>query len=219
VMGFPPLRIALTNDFELIVAGLAHMLEPFSDRVVVADLPLRGAPVSTPVDLALFDTFGHVSSGHSETLRLLRDPNVGKVAIFTWEFDEAIVRRALEAGVAGYLGKNLGAAELVSAFERIAAGERVVSADPATDRHAPPGRRWPGRDVGLSERESEVLILIAEGLSNVEIAEALHISVNSVKSHVRNGYRKLNVQTRAQAVRAVLDRAMVRRALPEASAS
>ncbi|MGD9705245.1 MAG: DNA-binding response regulator [Acidimicrobiia bacterium] len=207
----PPARVALTNDFELVVAGLARMLEPFADRVVVVDVPLRGAPVSVPVDVAMFDTFGHPNSGYDEILRLRSDPNVAHVAVFTWEFESQVVQRALEMGVTGYLGKNLTAEQLVDALERVARGERVVTESPATDRHAPPGRRWPGREAGLSERESEVLILIAEGLSNIEIGEALHVSVNSVKSHIRNGYRKLGVRTRAQAVRAVLERAMVRR--------
>ena len=68
-----------------------------------------------------------------------------------------------------------------------------------------------GPSLPLSERESEVLVLIAEGLSNIDIARCLSISPNSVKAHIRSGYRKLGVATRAQAVRAVLDRNMVRR--------
>ncbi|HEY5860293.1 MAG TPA: response regulator transcription factor [Actinomycetota bacterium] len=208
-----PVRVAVTNDFELVVAGLARMLEPFAERVSVVAQPVRGAPVPSPVDVALFDTFGHPNSGYDEILRLRADPNVERVAVFTWDFDPKFLDRALGMGVTGYLGKNLSAAELVDALERVAAGERVVTTNPATDRHAPPGRSWPGRETGLSERESEVLILIAEGLSNVEIATALHISVNSVKSHVRNGYRKLGVRTRAQAVRTVLERSMIRRSM------
>ena len=210
-----PMRVALINDFELVVAGLARLLEPFAQQVTVVDEPLRGAKVSEPVDLALFDTFGHPGSGLDEINRLRADTNVARIAVFTWEFEHGVVARAMSAGVAGYLSKNLSANALVDSMLRIGAGEVVISDDPITDRHSTAGRDWPGKPYELSERESEVLVLIAEGLSNTEIAATLYLSPNSVKTHIRNAYRKLEVTTRAQAVRAVLERHMTRRsALP-----
>ncbi len=210
-----PMRVALTNDFELVVAGLARLLEPFAQQVTVVDEPLRGAKVAEPVDLALFDTFGHPGSGLDEINRLRADTNVARIAVFTWQFEHGVVARAMSAGVAGYLSKNLSANALVDSMLRIGAGEVVISDDPITDRHSTAGRDWPGKLYELSERESEVLVLIAEGLSNTEIAATLYLSPNSVKTHIRNAYRKLEVTTRAQAVRAVLERHMTRRsALP-----
>ena len=206
-----PIRVALTNDFELVVAGLAHMLDAFDDRVVVLDTAIQGDSVDRRVDVALFDTFGHVSSGMDEIERLVKEPDVHRVAVFTWQFEPALVDRALAKGCTGYLSKALDAEQLVSALERVARGHQLVSEDPMLDRHTSPDRNWPGRRDGLSERESEVLVLIAEGLSNLDIAQSLSISPNSVKAHIRSGYRKLGVATRAQAVRAVLDRNMVRR--------
>jgi len=146
-----------------------------------------------------------------EIERLVKDTDVHRVAVFTWQFEPALVDRALAMGCTGYLSKALDAEQLVSALERVARGHQVVSEDPMLDRHTSPERGWPGRADGLSERESEVLVLIAEGLSNLDIARSLSISPNSVKAHIRSGYRKLGVATRAQAVRAVLDRNMVRR--------
>jgi DNA-binding NarL/FixJ family response regulator len=206
-----PIRVALANDFELVVAGLARMLEGFAARVQVVDMSVRGEALDDHVDVALSDTFGHVGGGIDQVEELVRRPEVTRVAVFTWQFDPSFVERALALGCTGYLSKALDAEALVTALEQIAKGHRVVSADPLLDRHTDSHRGWPGREEGLSERESEVLILIAEGLSNLDIARALGISPNSVKAHIRSGYRKLNVATRAQAVRAVLDRHMVRR--------
>ncbi|MGZ6999181.1 MAG: helix-turn-helix transcriptional regulator [Acidimicrobiia bacterium] len=206
-----PVRTALTNDFELVVAGLARMLAPYADRVQIVDLSVRGEGVDRRVDVALFDTFGHPGNGIEQVRRLVADPDVGRVALFTWQFDPVIVDRMTALGCTGYLSKALDASALVGALERIASGHRVVSVDPMLDRHTDGLRDWPGRADGLSGRESEVLVLIAEGLSNLDIAEALFLSPNSIKSHIRAAYRKLGVTTRAQAVRAVLDRGMVRR--------
>jgi DNA-binding NarL/FixJ family response regulator len=204
-----PVRVALTNDFEVVVAGLRQMLAPF-DRIRVVDTAVDGDGVDRRVDVALFDTFGHPTRGLDEIERLVHDRRVARVAVYTWQFDAALVDRALAAGVSGYLSKALDAETLALAIQRVAAGHRVVSDDPVLDRHTDPSRAWPGRDLRLSERESEVLVLIAEGLSNLEIAGSLAISPNSVKTHVRHAYRKLGVSTRAQAVRAVVDHRMVR---------
>jgi two-component system, NarL family, response regulator LiaR len=194
-----------------VVAGLAALLLPYSEQIQVVDMPIRGDSVAAPVDIALFDTFGHPNNGSDEIHRLNVDRNVDRIAIFTWQFDSASVASALQAGVRGYLGKNMSADQLVDSLQRIDAGELVVSEDPLTDHTSSPKRDWPGKSFALSEREAEVLVLVAEGLSNAEIAKRLFISPNSLKTHIRNGYRKLNVATRSQAVRAVLDRNMIRR--------
>jgi DNA-binding NarL/FixJ family response regulator len=206
-----PVRVALTNDFELVVAGLTRMLDGFDGRIDVVDTSVQGEGINRRVDVALFDTFGHAGNGLDEITRLVKEPDVHRVAVFTWQFEQSLVDRALAMGCTGYLSKALDAEQLVNALERVARGHQVVSDDPLLDRHTSPDRSWPGRPDGLSERESEVLVLIAEGLSNLEIAGSLSISPNSVKAHIRSGYRKLGVATRAQAVRAVLDRNMVRR--------
>jgi DNA-binding NarL/FixJ family response regulator len=206
-----PIRVALTNDFELVVAGLACMLDAFPERITVMDTSVDGEAVGRRVDVALFDTFGHANGGLDEIERLVAEPTVHRVAVFTWQFDPALVDRALAIGCTGYLSKALGADQLVTALEQVARGHQVVSENPMLDRHTNPNRGWPGRAAGLSEREGEVLVLIAEGLSNLEISRSLRISPNSVKAHIRSGYRKLGVRTRAQAVRAVLEHAMVRR--------
>jgi DNA-binding NarL/FixJ family response regulator len=206
-----PIRVAITNDFELVVAGLTRMLDEFDDRIAVVDTSIQGDGVDRRVDVALFDTFGHAGSGLDEIRRLVDEPAVRRVAVFTWQFDAGFVDRALALGCTGYLSKALNRQALVDALVQVARGHQIVSDDPLLDRHTDAERGWPGRSDGVSERESEILVLIAEGLSNVDIAQSLNISPNSVKAHIRSGYRKLGVATRAQAVRAVLERDMVRR--------
>lgn len=210
-----PVDVALANDFELVVVGLARLLAPFDDRVRVRDVVVRGEPVAERVDVVLFDVFAHPDLGYADLGPLVADPKIGHLAVFTWRVDAATVERGFDLGVGGYLAKNLTALELVDGIERVAAGERVVAGHGRADHHTT-GRDWPGRAEGLSERESEVVILIAEGYSNAEIAEALYLSVNSVKTHIRSAYRKLAVERRSQAVRKVMDLGLARRAVDRA---
>jgi DNA-binding NarL/FixJ family response regulator len=205
-----PVQVALANDFEIVVLGLARLLEPYATRVKVVDVVVREQPLHTEVDVVLFDVFAHLNLGFDNIKALVDDPNVAHVAIFTWQLDAEHVRQATAMGVTGYLAKNLTSDELVDALERVAAGEHVVAGHPAADRHST-DRDWPGHAQGLTERESEIIILIAEGHTNAEIAAALHLSPNSVKTHIRSAYRKLRVERRAQAVRTALDLGIARR--------
>jgi DNA-binding NarL/FixJ family response regulator len=211
-MPMTPRDVALANDFEIVVLGLAHLLEPFADRVRVVDVVVRGEPLARPVDVVLFDVFGHTDLGYGDLKALLEDPNAKHLAVFSWNLDQEIVTRGFALGVAGYLAKNLTAEELVDGIERIARGEQIVAGHPDGD-YRPTGRDWPGRAQGLSERESEILILIAEGHTNAEIASSLHLSENSIKTHIRSAYRKLAVKRRSQAVRVALDLGIARRSL------
>ncbi|MGI9155941.1 MAG: response regulator transcription factor, partial [Marmoricola sp.] len=91
--------------------------------------------------------------------------------------------------------------ELVAALQKIHAGETVVSrveGSETPDAYRP--GEWPGREQGLSEREAEIIALIAQGLSNQEIADQAYLSINTVKSYIRSSYRKMGVTTRSRAV-------------------
>jgi DNA-binding NarL/FixJ family response regulator len=208
-----PVRVALANDFEIVVLGLARLLRPYEDQIHVVDVVVRGEPVSNPVDVVLFDVFAHPDLGLHDLSALINDPHVAHLAVFTWQLDEVTVRRGFDEGVSGYVAKNLSAPELVEGIQRIAAGEQIIVGHTSTARHTPSTRDWPGHAEGLSERESEIIILIAEGHTNADIAASLYLSPNSVKTHVRNAYRKLAVTRRAQAVRTALDLGIARRAV------
>lgn len=191
-----PLTLAAVNDYEVVVQGLAAMLRRYQHRVEVVELDSQLA-VSRPVDIALYDTFGQPQGDGDAVAELLRNDNISKLVVYTWNFQPDLVEASLALGVHGYLSKTMGAAEMVDALERVHGGERVVSAPPG---HAPIAGDWPGREEGLTPREAEVLALITQGLSNNTIAAQTHLSINSVKSYIRTAYRKIGVTSRSQAV-------------------
>jgi NarL family two-component system response regulator LiaR len=195
-MGAEPIRVAVVNDYEIVVAGVAAMLAQHHDRVRVVELD-SGLPVMSDVDVILYDTFGQVQ-GDGVDLEDLVNGSDAKVAIFSWNTQPELVERAIARGARGYLSKELNAEEMVSGIERVHAGEVV------TPSSGEPSKResglWPGRDFGLTAREAEVLALITQGLSNQEIAERSYLSINSVKTYIRTAYRKIGVTRRAQAV-------------------
>ncbi|HEX5090455.1 MAG TPA: response regulator transcription factor [Nocardioides sp.] len=192
-----PVRVAIVNDYELVVVGVAALLQPYRDRVEVVELDAN-LPVLRDVDVVLYDTFGQVQ-GRSINVIALRDGGNAKVAVYSWNLHHELVQESLDAGADGYISKGLDADELVEALERIHAGERLVpsgggSVTPKTDA------AYPGKDQGLTVRESEIIALITQGLSNREIAERSYLSINSVKTYIRTAYRKMGVERRAQAV-------------------
>ena len=191
------LRIAIANDYEIVVEGLAQMLRPFGDRVRVVET-VANEPVSQDVDIVLYDNFGQSHHKGLDLDVLLSEARARHLVIYTWHIDPALVDIALDIGATGYLPKNLTADELVSALERINAGEVVA---PETSPDPQPGSGdWPGRTFGLSERESEIIALITQGLTNEQIADRAYLSINTVKSYIRTAYRKMGVRSRSQAV-------------------
>ena len=199
-------HVALVNDYELVLRGLAEMLDPFRDRVRVVELDVDKNP-QHQVDLALFDTYGHPRNGIDRVRELADDPRVGALVVYTWSIDHQQVEASVAAGARGVLAKSETAEALVHALFAIDGGEVVVS--PVF--HRPRGYTWPGQDMGLTARESEVAAFLAQGLSNREMAEALSISEHTVKSHLKAIFQKTGVASRAQAVARISDDSGFRR--------
>jgi DNA-binding NarL/FixJ family response regulator len=193
----PPLRLALVDDYEVVLVGLAHMFAAYRDRVEVVEID-AGSPVSTHVDVALFDTFAQREADGPELDVLVANGHADHVVVYTWSFDEQLIEIALRKGASGYLSKTLTASELVVALEQICDGEIVVRR-PAAGRRATVGLDWPGRTEGLTDREAEVIALITQGKTNAEIAAITFLSLNTVKGYVRNAFRKLGVRSRTEA--------------------
>lgn len=191
------IRVALVNDDEVVVRGLDAMLRHYADRVQVVELNASKG-VASDVDIALYDTFGMGQGNGPAVSRLVANPRVSTVCVYTWNFQPWLARAAIEQGVRGYLSKSLPARHLVEAMEAVHHGRTIVS--PANGRHPTVGGDWPGREEGLTAREAEVLALITSGLSNQEIAERTQLSVNSIKSYIRSCYRKIDVDSRSKAV-------------------
>jgi NarL family two-component system response regulator LiaR len=194
-----PIRIAIVNDYEIVVEGLAAVLAPYRDRIEVVELDSR-MPVISDVDVLLYDTFGQVQ-GDAVDLDDLVQGGEARVVIFSWNVQQDLVERAVGRGAAGYVSKSITAEELVKAIERVHAGDVVIMPieSPGLDETTL-NPVWPGVDHGLSAREAEVVALITQGLSNQEIAVRCYLSINSVKTYVRTAYRKMGVTRRSQAV-------------------
>jgi len=192
-----PVRLAIANDYEVIVRGLAAMLEPYGDRIHIVEL-LVDEDVGQPVDVVLYDVFGSGEVHTGDIAQIVGQPHVGSVAVYTANFDQHLVDTALASGVSGYLSKGLTGKELADAVERLAEGETVVEYAPLRESDDEP-RRWPGRTHDMTEREAEVLALITQGYENEVIAERLYISPNTLKSRIRNLYRKMGFENRVQA--------------------
>lgn len=196
-LGVSPVSVAAVNDFELVVEGLAAMLGRFEDRVVVRDAIVVGEPLTARVDVALYDMYARGRDSLKIVELLASDSQVGAVALYSIEMDRRLMSDATRAGASGFVSKGLGAVDVVTALERIAAGEYVE----ASARRGVPnsGLLWPGKSLGLSARESEVLALVAAGFTNPEIARKLFVGVETVKTHVRSVYSKLGLSGRVDA--------------------
>lgn len=192
------IRVALVNDYELVVRGLHAMLEPFADRVVVVEHTTEATP-ETPADVALFDTFAARRDALERAQQMIDGGAVRHVVLFTWDAPEGFLERAGEIGVDGVISKTSTAAELVDALERVAAGERVGLGTVVK------GERSRQNGVDLTAREQEVLALLALGKSNAEIAHELFLSVDTIKTHVRRVFTKLGVNNRTQAAMRAVD--------------
>lgn len=192
-----PLRLALVDDYEIVLRGLARMFETYADRIQVVDLEI-GRPVQVDVDVALIDTFAQPEADGTDIAALVKNRHTRRVAVFTWTFSQQLIDSAIGQGASGYLAKSLTAEALVESLERVAAGEVVVS-DPPPRARGTVGLEWPGRVEGLSEREAEMLALITQGKSNAEIARISYLSPHTVKSYLRDLYRKLDVRNRTEA--------------------
>lgn len=193
-----PITVALVDDYDVVLLGVAHMFDQYRDRIVIAEIDAN-KPLSDTVDIALYDSFAQPESDHDEIGLLVKSPQARRVVVYTWNFHPDLIESARRHGAHGYLSKTLPARDLVAALEAVHAGELVVSEPPPRARTTS-GLNWPGRREGLTDREAEILALITQGKSNAEVAALSYLSPNTVKSYIRSIYRKINVSSRTQAV-------------------
>lgn len=193
-----PILIALVNDYDVVLTGVAHMFDGYTDRIVIAELDANEG-VDDVVDIVLYDNFAQPESDRDELSTLVANPRARRVVVYTWNFHPHLIENARRQGAQGYLSKTLPAKDLVAALEKIHAGESVTSDPPSRARSAA-GLDWPGRREGLTDRESEILALITQGMSNAEVSSLTYLSPNTVKSYIRSIYRKIDVASRTQAV-------------------
>jgi DNA-binding NarL/FixJ family response regulator len=185
------ISVAVITDYDLVVREVESMLAPFDDRVRVIG-PELGSPPEQSADVALFDTFAGRRRTLARAAEMVRVGTAEHVVLYTWDAAPEFVRAARDAGASGVLLKTRSGELLVDSLERIASGEKL-GLEPGNGLEPGP------RVVELSDRESEVLALIALGLTNAEIADELYLSIETVKTYVKRLYAKLGVHNRAQA--------------------
>jgi DNA-binding NarL/FixJ family response regulator len=210
----PPVRVVLVNDEQIIVDGLRTMLARHRDQVkvvgrVLATDDLAKTLPELEAEVVLVDLHIQGASGLELAVRLLADDPPFKLVIFTDDTEERRLFEALRLGDSGYLLKSLSGIQLADHLVRVAEGQVVVDPTIAT-RIALRGAQfggaemWPGSQLSLSQRESQVLALLVEGLSNRLIAAQLVVGEETVKTHLRSIYRKLGVNDRSHAVSTVM---------------
>jgi DNA-binding NarL/FixJ family response regulator len=149
--------------------------------------------------VALYDTFAQPEPDDEDVSRLVGNPRNRHVAVFTWKLNQHLIDAAVRRGATGYFAKSMAATDLVAGIETVAAGGTFIC---PPRRHVPsaPGLDWPGRDLGLTDRESEILALITQRKSNADIAVLTYLSTNTIKTHIRTLYAKIGAANRVDAV-------------------
>jgi two-component system, NarL family, response regulator LiaR len=179
---------------------VAALLDKHPDVKVVDTQTGGNGTLHTRVDVALFDTFGQRKLGLDRIKQLADDDRVGAVAVYSFSASEPLIAEALRAGANGFLFKGLTGPELAEAVIRIGKGETVVAGEPGSKSRKKASAAWPGQEQGLTARQSEILALLAEGLTAAAVGEALFLSENTVKTHIAQILRRLGASNRAQAI-------------------
>jgi len=203
-IGAPVIRVLVVDDHEVLASSLARVLDEEPDLVsvgVAGTLERARAMIATTApDVVLLDhrlPDGDGVAAISE-LRALR-PSI-KVVVLTASAADHVLVAAIEAGASGFVSKTRSLGEVTSAVRAAATGEAVISPELLArllPRLSPSGRP---RHQELTEREREVLGLVADGLSNAAIAERLVVSVHTVRNHVANLSAKLGAHSKLEAL-------------------
>ena len=205
-----PIRVMLVDDHDMVRRGLSVFLKVKADLELVGEAgngqeALRLCEKARP-DVVLMDLVMPEMDGTTAT-RLIRErwPQVQVIALTSFQ-EKKLVQEALQAGAISYLLKNVSADDLAEAIRAAHAGRSTLAPE-ATQALIESDRQEP--DYGLTPREQEVLALLAEGLTNPEIAERLVISHSTARTHVSHILSKLDVSNRAEAVALALRRELV----------
>jgi DNA-binding NarL/FixJ family response regulator len=200
------IRTLLVDDHELVRQGIAAMLQNAGDVQVVAEArtgreALEVARRELP-DVVLMDVKMPDMDGLEATRKIKEERPRTAVVMLTMHDNPSYLRDAVRAGAAGYLLKDVSQEELIDAIRQVATGGAFIESQMLKgmlSEMKPSGGATPPAAKNLTKREREILTLVAEGMSNREIAERLVLSPETVKSHVAAILEKLNVSDRTQA--------------------
>jgi DNA-binding NarL/FixJ family response regulator len=225
------IRVGIADDQALIRGSFGVLINSAPDLTVVGEagtgteavaLGMRERPQVMLMDIRMPDM-----DGIEATSRLTAPDGAGeavKVLILTTFGEDEYVYAALRAGASGFLLKDTPPAELLAAIRVVSAGDALIAPSLTRRlidefaRRPQPGRRpahgWPSPLDGVTDREREVLSLIARGLTNAELAEALHVSLTTAKTHVSRLLTKLNARDRVQLVIVAYESGLIRPGTP-----
>jgi DNA-binding NarL/FixJ family response regulator len=217
------IRVLLADDQTLIRAGFKVLVDSAADLEVVGEATTGREAValarSLRADVVLMDIRMPELDGIEATRLITADEDLAGVRVLiltTFEIDENVLR-ALRAGASGFLSKGVEPADLLDAIRLVAAGEALLSPKATRsliarflDQPEPGALPAPARLDVLTDREREVLALVAAGLSNDEIAERLYVSPLTAKTHVNRAMTKLGARDRAQLVVVAYQSGLVR---------
>jgi two-component system NarL family response regulator len=205
----PAIRVLVVDDQELFRRGLTMLLSVEPDITIVGEAgdgaTAAGLAAATAPDIVLMDVRMPKLSGIEAITAVRNAAPAARIVMLTVSDEEADLYEAIKGGASGYLLKDASTDEVAQAVRVVADGQSLISPSMAmklldefkqmsrTDRSQPTTPR-------LTERELEVLRLVAQGLNNREIAKQLFISENTVKNHVRNILEKLQLHSRMEAV-------------------
>jgi DNA-binding NarL/FixJ family response regulator len=205
------ISVLIADDQALVRGGLRMIIDAQHDMHVVGEAENGAEAVATTEqiqpDVVLMDIRMPELDGIAATRRLAdRGPAKTRVLMLTTFDEDQLVYEAMRAGASGFLLKSAPPARLAEAIRIIAAGDALLAPSITRRlvedfvRRPPPGKEAPGELTELTDREREVLALVARGLSNAEIAAELVVSEATVKTHVNHVLGKLNLRDRVQAV-------------------
>lgn len=215
-----PARVVVADDQTVVREGIVMLLGLLPGIEVVGSAGDGDEAVKLVAelgpDVVLMDLRMPRCDGVEATRRIRSDHPETQVVILTTYADDESLFPALRAGARGYLTKDAGGDEIVRAVESVLSGDAGLS--PSIQRRLlerlsePESRPAAAAEApdGLTARECEVLVLIAEGLTNQDIARRLHVSTATVKTHINNLFAKTGLKDRAQAVRYAYAKGLVR---------
>ena len=208
------INIAIADDHQLVIDGLKSLLEKDPNLIFKAHA-LNGVEAlnlarNLKVDLFLMDIDMPEMDGIEATQALKKEFPAIKVIILTMHDEKAIIKRLMEIGADGYLLKNCGQDELLLAIQNVFSGKKHFSSEVTMSLLQPDEPEQQAENLAdLTEREIEILKLIAEGLSNKEIGEELFISHRTVDTHRTNLMKKLEVHNIAGLIRFAIKSGLV----------
>jgi DNA-binding NarL/FixJ family response regulator len=207
-----PIRVLVVDDHEVLSGSLALVVDAEKDMESVGIArnldEARARVANRAPDVILLDRRLPDGDGIEAIAELRELRPEAKVVVLTASDNDQVLVQAIESGASGFLSKSRGIGEVIGAVRSAAAGEAVISGE-MLSRLLPKLTRNGGPSVDLTPREQDVLELLAEGKSNAAIAEALFVSVHTVRNHVANLSSKLGAHSKLEALSIAVRRGLL----------